>query len=203
MTIIVKDERRDRWSTNGLVDEISIPSGMDKYISIELTETLHLGKLTKMLRNKVIKGVKTGIMDSRGGAAAVAYRALCTVYGLPENRVYAGNVHVECEDTTLLETIVAKNLMIKNVRGSNGRGYQPPNSTYGDLRLNVPVTNHRVIPIRVPFIAGCNCGIKRDEVAAIMQEYHDKTYAGGINLALIAINNNETLVYKSIIGAEE
>jgi len=203
MTIIVKDERGNRWSSHGLVDEISIPSGMEKYISVELTETLHLGKLTKMLRNKVIKGVKTGIMDSRGGAAAVAYRALCTVYALPTNRVYAGNVHIECEDTALLETIVAKNLMMKNVRGSNGRGYQPPNSTYGELRLNAPTVVSTITPIRMPFIAGYNCGIKRDEAAAIMQEYHDKTYAGGINLALNAIQNNETLVYKSVIGAVE
>ena len=85
--------------------------------------------VTPAVKKKVIVGVRTGVLDSTGGMAAIVYRALCDAFGLKYVCAsYSGSgLYTNFNDWAFYEACVAA----YNLTASNGRNGDRYVSNYG------------------------------------------------------------------------
>lgn len=193
---IIQDKTTHRTGT-GLLEDICIPPTMVACMSVEMTETLHLGKLSKVMHNKVIRSLRLGVHDSRGGLSAVIYRTLCDLYDLPQSSVVADRINVRTRDREAILDISAKDELIRAVRGTNARSYY--SNSGADLKRGVigaPDFKNGYYMGR-----GWQCALKRDEVAAYITKDYLEEHGTSVEAAIMDVRNGEELVFKTASGA--
>ncbi len=70
-----------------LATEVTVPEFTASLTTVDVTEKIHMNRMSKAVRDRVTLGLKTGVLSAIGGLTGFIYKHVCTMYELPEIRV--------------------------------------------------------------------------------------------------------------------
>ncbi len=70
-----------------MATEVTVPEFVANLTTVDVTEKIHMNRMSKAVRDRITLGLKTGVLSATGGLTGFIYKHVCTMYELPEIRV--------------------------------------------------------------------------------------------------------------------